>query len=169
MDTIEAIMTRRSTRNFKPDPVSEEDLQILLRAGMQAPSAGDERPWHFIVIDKPEVLHAVPDFHPSAKMLLGAPLAIAVCSDRKLEKHRSSWLQDCAASSENILLTAHAKGLGAVWLGIFPNATRVAGLKSLLDLPDDIRPVSLIAIGHPASDSAPVDRYNEERVHHNRW
>ncbi len=169
MNTLQAIFTRRSVRNFKPEPVSEDDLQDLLRAGMQAPSAKNEQPWHFIVIDDPQLLHAIPEFHPYSKMLLEAPLAILVCSDRKLEEKRASWLQDCSAATQNILLAAHAKGLGAVWLGIFPDSERVFGMQSLLDLPEGVRPVTLVAVGHPATRPEPVDRYQESRVHRNKW
>jgi len=169
MDTLEAIFTRRSVRNFTADPVSDEDLQALLRAGMQAPSAKNEQPWHFIVIDDPEVLHAIPEFHPHAKMLLEAPMAILVCSDRKLEVKRASWLADCSAATENILLAAHAKGLGGVWLGIFPDSERVFGMQALLEMPKDVRPVALVALGHPASRPEPADRFDETRIHHNHW
>lgn len=169
MDTLEAIYTRRSVRDFKSDPISEADLHDLLRAGMQAPSARNEQPWHFIVIDDTDLLHAIPEFHPASKMLLDAPLAILVCSDRDLEVKRASWLADCSAATQNILLAAHAKGLGAVWLGIFPDAERVLGMQSLLDMPKEVRPVALVAIGHPASVPEPVDRFKPERVHHNRW
>lgn len=169
METLEAIYTRRSVRDFKNDPISEADLGDLLKAGMQAPSARNEQPWHFIVIDDPELLHAIPDFHPAAKMLLEAPLAILVCSDRKLEVKRASWLADCSAATQNILLAAHAKGLGAVWLGIFPDAERVKGMQELLGMPKDIRPVALVAVGYPASVPEPVDRFKTERVHRNRW
>lgn len=169
MDTLEAIYTRRSVREFVDEPISEADLGDLLKAGMQAPSARNEQPWHFVVIDKSELLHAIPDFHPAAKMLLEAPLAILVCSDRKLEVKRASWLADCSAATQNILLAAHAKGLGAVWLGIFPDAERVKGMQDILSMPKDIRPVALVAVGHPATVPEPVDRFKPERVHRNRW
>jgi nitroreductase len=169
MEALEAIYTRRSVRNFKHEPVSEEDLHDLLRAGMQAPSARNEQPWHFIVIDDRVILNAIPKFHPYSKMLLDAPLAILVCSDRKLESKRASWLQDCSAATQNILLAAHAKGLGAVWLGIFPDSVRVSGMQSLLEIPKDVRPVALVAIGHPESVPEPVDRFNAQRVHRNKW
>lgn len=169
MEVLEAIYTRRSVRDFKGDPIPEEDVHDLLRAGMQAPSARNEQPWHFIVIDDPELLHAIPDFHPASKMLLEAPLAILVCSDRKLEEKRASWLQDCSAATQNILLAAHAKGLGAVWLGIFPDSERIFGMQSLLALPKDVRPVTMVAVGYPASIPEPVDRFKSERVHNNQW
>jgi len=169
MEALEAIYTRRSVRDFRSDPIPEADVHDLLRAGMQAPSAKNEQPWHFIVIDDTELLHAITEFHPASQMLLDAPLAILVCSDRKLELKRASWLADCSAATQNILLAAHAKGLGAVWLGIFPDADRVMGMQSLLGMPKDIRPVALVAVGHPASIPEPVDRFKSERVHRNRW
>lgn len=169
METFEAIITRRSVRDFKPDPIDEADVEDLLRAGMQAPSAKNEQPWHFVIIDDTALLHAITEFHPASKMLLDAPLAILVCSDRNLEVKRASWLADCSAATQNILLAAHAKGLGAVWLGIFPDADRVLGMQTLLEMPKDVRPVALVAIGHPASMPEPVDRFKPERVHRNKW
>lgn len=169
MDTLEAIFTRRSVRNFTKDQISDEDLHDLLRAGMQAPSAKNEQPWHFIVINDTLLLESITKFHPHAEMLFEAPLAILVCSDRKLEKKRASWLQDCSAATENILLAAHAKGLGGVWLGVFPDSDRVAGMQSLLSMPPDIRPVALVALGYPVVAPEPEDRFSMLRVHHNHW
>jgi nitroreductase len=169
MDTLEAIFTRRSVRDFQPEQISESDVDTILRAGMQAPSAANEQPWHFVVIDDREKLHAIPKFHPYAAMLADAPLAILVCSDRKLEKKRARWLQDCSAATENMLLAAHALGLGAVWLGIFPESDRVFGMQNLLQMPKDVRPVALVALGHPASVPEPADRYDAARIHHNAW
>ena len=169
MDALEAIYTRRSVRSFTQEAISDDDLQELLKAGMQAPSARNEQPWHFIVIDDPEKLHAIPEFHAHAKMLFEAPLAILVCSDRKLESKRAAWLQDCSAATENILLAAHAKGLGGVWIGIFPDSERVFGMQNLLAMPKDVRPVALIALGHPAVTPKPEDRFDPKRVHLNQW
>jgi nitroreductase len=102
-------------------------------------------------------------------MLKYAPLAILVCSDRKLESKRATWIQDCSAATENILLAAHGMGLGGVWLGVFPDADRVHGLTDLLDLPKDVRPVSLVAVGHPALTPEPVNRFDRRRIHINKW
>jgi nitroreductase len=169
MEVFDALMSRRSVRDYRSEPVSDEDIEKLLRAGMQAPSAKNERPWHFIVIDDPEILHKIPEFHRNAQMLKNAPLAILVCSDRKLESKRATWIQDCSAATENILLAAHGMGLGGVWLGVFPDAVRVHGLTDLLDLPKDVRPVSLVAVGHPALTPEPVNRFDRRRIHINKW
>ena len=169
MDALEAIFTRRSVRNYTADPVSPEDIEVLVKAGMQAPSARNEQPWHFVVIEEREKLNAITEFHPASKMLLEAPMAILVCSDRTLETKRASWLQDCSAATQNILLAAHALGLGAVWLGIFPDSERVFGMQDLLNLPKHVRPVSLVAVGHPSRVPDQVDRFQPDRVHHNQW
>lgn len=103
-------------------------------------------------------------------MLREAPVAILVCGDLKLEKHVGYWVQDCAAATENLLLAVHAKGLGAVWLGIFPREERVAGLRKLLSIPDHVIPFSLIPVGVPAESKPPrSDRYNAIKIYHNHW
>jgi nitroreductase len=169
METIQAILTRRSIRRFTPEPVSEADLEALLRAAMSAPSAGNERPWHLVVLDDRALLEAVPRFHPYSQMLREAPLAILVCGDRRLEKHPGFWIQDCSAATQNLLLAAHARGLGAVWLGVHPRPEREAGMRELLQLPEPIVPLALVAVGHPAEQPPPEDRFARERVHRNRW
>ena len=169
MDTLEAIFSRRSVRKFKGDVIPEGDIYDLHKAGMQAPSAKNEQPWHFIVIDDLNILHAIPEFHPFAAMLMEAPLAILVCSDRGLERKKQSWVLDCSAATQNILLAAHAKGLGSVWVGIYPDEERVDGITDLLKLPDHIHPVTLVALGYPASSPEPKDRFKKDRVHYNGW
>ncbi len=169
MDILEAIRTRRSIRKYTADPVSEADLRELLEAAMSAPSAGNEQPWEFIVIDDRETLDAIPAFHPYAAMLKQAPAAILICGDLEREKYRGFWVQDCSAAIENLLLAAHGKGLGAVWLGVYPVEDRVAATRELFGLPPHVVPLAFIALGHPAEEKGPADRYNETRVHHNRF
>jgi nitroreductase len=169
MDAIEAIHGRRSIRAYTDEPVTEDDVDVLLKAAMAAPSAGNQQPWHFVVIDDRSVLDAIPDYHQYAAMLHQAPLAIAVCGDTGEEKHEGFWVQDCSAAVENLLLAAHARGLGAVWLGVHPEADRVRGTRELLNLPGQVVPLAIISIGHPAEDKAPATYYSPERVHRNRW
>jgi nitroreductase len=108
-------------------------------------------------------------FHPHSNMLKEAPLAILVCCDKQLEKHKGMWIQDCSAATENILIAANAKGLGSVWLGIYPRSERVNGMRSLLNIPEHVIPFSLISIGYPAEQKSKEDRYNNSRVHYNKW
>jgi nitroreductase len=169
MDTLETILTRRSIRKYKKQPISPEKVQKLLQAACQAPSAGNQQPWQFVLLDDRKILNVIHTFHPSAKMLTDADRAILVCGDLNLEKFKGYWMIDCAAATENILLAAHSLGLGACWLGLYPREGRVAGMRKLLHLPSNIIPFALVALGHPAEIKAREDRYNLSRIHHNKW
>ena len=168
MDAMEAILTRRSIRKYTGQPVSDEMLKELLEAAMCAPSAGNRRPWCFVVINDRNILDESPRFHPYAQMLKEAPVAILVCCDSNLQMG-DYGVQDCSAATQNILLAAHAKGLGAVWLGVHPTEARVTDIKRLLNLPENIIPISLISVGYPAEQKSPSDHYRADRVHYNHW
>jgi nitroreductase len=163
------ILARRSVRRFTAQDVEEKDVRKLLEAGMSAPSAGNERPWHFLVIRDRRTLEGVMEFHPYAKMLKECAGAILVCGDPSLEKYPGFWMQDCSAATENILIMAVQLNLGAVWLGIYPIDERVNGLRELLAIPEDVVPFSLVPFGHPAEERKLIDRYDGERVHHEKW
>lgn len=167
---MDAILKRRSIRKFNNQPIPEEDIKQLLEAAMAAPSAGNEQPWHFIVITERGILDKVPTIHPYSNMIKEAPLAILVCADMTLNKYDVDyWVQDCSAATQNILLAATAKGLGTVWLGVYPRKERVEGLSKLFSLPEHIIPFALIPVGYPAEEKPPINRYKEERVHYNKW
>ena len=169
MDTLEAIFTRRSIRKYEQKAISDEIMETLLRAGFHAPSAGNQQPWHFVILDDRKILNVIPSFHPSSKMLQNADKAILVCGDLFLEKFKGYWMIDCAAATENILLAAHSMGLGACWLGLYPRNGRVTGMRKLLSLPTHIIPFALISLGHPAEVKAKVERFDRSRIHQNRW
>ncbi len=169
MNAMETILTRRSIRQYTPKPVSREVLHEILAAAMSAPSAGNERPWHFIVLTDRSLLDEIPKFHPYSAMLKQAGVAILVCGDVMLEKHKGYWVLDCAAATENMLLAAHAKGLGAVWCGVYPTEDRVAHLQRLLHLPENVVPFSLIPLGFPGEVRQAPDRFDGSRVHDNKW
>ncbi|NMC53343.1 MAG: nitroreductase family protein [Chloroflexi bacterium] len=170
MDALELIFSRRSVRHFSNEAVSEEELDVLLRAAMQAPSADNGQPWHFVVIDDREILNAITRFHPFSKALMEAPLAILVCGDVRLESAPGRWVQDCSAATQNLLLAAHSMGLGAVWLGVQPEPDRIESLRDLVRLPSGVHPLALVAVGRPHGELPPsAERYRPERVHRNRW
>jgi nitroreductase len=169
MDTIEAIMTRRSVRKYTDNHVPDEAVGQLLRAAMAAPSAANEQPWHFVVITDRSILFQVPNFHPHSHMLREAALAILVCSDTEIEKMKGRGVLDCCAATQNILLAAHSMGLGAVWLGLYPVEDRMSGMRKLLNMPSRIVPVSLVSIGYPDERLRDEDRFRPERVHYQRW
>lgn len=166
---MKAILNRRSIRKYTAQHVSEQLLIELLEAAMCAPSAGNEQPWQFVVIDRREILDEIPKFHPYAGMVAEAPVAILVCGDRERDLHRGYWVQDCAAATENILIAVEDKGLGAVWVGIYPREERVRALRELLALPENIVPFALVSIGYPAEEKPPANRFDAGRIHYNGW
>ena len=166
---MKAILERRSIRKYTNEAVSENDVKDLLRAAMSAPSAGNEQPWEFIVVKDRQLLNEVMQVHPYAAMLEEAPLAIMVCGDLTREKYKGYWVQDCSAAAENILIAAQEKGLGAVWLGVYPVEDRVESIRRVFGIPGHVTPMSLIAVGHPGETKAAADRYDEGRIHLNKW
>lgn len=169
MDAIEAILGRRSIRVYTDEPVDDATVETLLRAAMAAPSAGNQQPWHFVVVRSAEAREAVAAASPYAGMLVAASVGIVVCGDTSDEKYPDYWVQDCSAAIANLLIAAHAIGLGAVWLGCHPREERVARVKQALGLPAHIRPLGVISVGHPAEKKPPAERYDPERVHIERW
>ncbi|WP_342304884.1 nitroreductase family protein [Methanolobus sp. ZRKC5] len=169
MEVLEAIHTRRSIRKYTEEPVSDEMVKKLLSAAMNAPSAINEQAWAFVVIDDRKLLDEIPEYSPYAAMCRGAPLAILVCGDTSQEKAPGFWVQDCSAAIQNILLAAHALGLGAVWTGSYPMEDRVEGFRKAFALPEKVIPLGLVVIGHPAQEVAPADRYIESKVYYNRY
>jgi nitroreductase len=169
MDVMEAIFTRRSIREYSSQSIPGELIDTLIAAAMQAPSAGNAQPWHFIVVMDREKLTAMAEAHPYGKMLAAAPLGIVICADLNLQKHEGFWVQDCSAAVQNLLLAIHANGLGAVWIGIYPVKERIEYLNQIVKLPPSVTPLCVVAVGYPAEKKSPVDRYRQDRVHHEQW
>lgn len=169
---LKNIMTRTSIRAFTDQAVEESKVEALLRAGMAAPTAVNKQPWAFVVVREREQLDRLREAQPNARMLATAQLAIVVCGDmeKALEgAAQSYWVQDTSAATENILLAAHALGLGAVWTGVYPNADRVAAVSEALGLPSQIIPLNVIPIGYPDQSPEPKDKWNPANVHYERW
>lgn len=170
MDALKAIFTRRSVRQYTNEPVSDQAIETILRAAMQSPSAVNLQPWHFVVIDDHMLLDRIPNFHPYSSFLREAPAAIVVCGDLERDSLDASyWVQGCSAATQNLLLAAHAIGLGAVWLGVYPRKERIEGLRLLLQLPDNLVPLNIVSLGHPAESPAQSDRFDPSHVSRNVW
>lgn len=136
---------------------------------MQAPSARNFQPWHFVLVTKREILDKIPDVHPHAEMAKQAQAGILVCGDTEIEPSVEYNALNCAAATQNILLAAHDMGLGAVWIGIFPREPRLKAMKELFQLPETIVPISLVLLGYPAVNTTPANRFKKERVHYDMW
>lgn len=170
--TIETIMTRTSVRSYTDRALTEGQIDTLLRAAMAAPSAVNKQPWRFVVVTDTATLAYIADNFNSMKMARKAPAAIVMCGDMGVAldgEGRDYWVQDVSAASENLLLAAHAIGLGAVWCGIYPISDRVSQFSQLLALPDTIIPMACICVGYPDGNPTPKDKWVPSHIHHNKW
>lgn len=166
------IFKRASVRKYTEQPVTKEQIEMLMKAAMAAPSTKNVQPWDFIIIQERETLLKINEVHSYSSMLKEAPLAIVVCGNKakiNIEGIEEFWSQDCAAATENILLEATELGLGSVWLGAYPKNEIMSALSELLILPDYIVPFSIIAIGHPREEVKPKDKFNPQRIHYEKW
>jgi nitroreductase len=170
-DPLEFIFGRRSIRVFAPGEISDATVTQLLQAAMAAPSAVARDPWRFVVIRDRRTLAALAAALPNGGMLAAAALGIVVCGDLDAAHDRQPGylLQDCSAAIENLLLGAHALGLGACWLGVYPREERIRKLREILSLPTPVIPVAGIALGHPAEQKEPRTRFNRDYVHWEKW
>lgn len=166
-ETLNTIFNRKSVRTYTSKPLEEKQLDILVRAGMAAPSSRDIRPWEFVVITDKALLEEMAEALPLAAMLAHTQQAIVVCGDS--EKSENCWYLDCSAASQNILLAAESMGIGAVWTAAFPYSDRVEAVQRLLQLPAHIIPLNVIPLGYPGGDEEAVDKYDRARIHYNRY
>jgi len=146
MDILEVIKTRRSTRKYEPSPLSEEEINKILEAGRWAPSAANSQPWRFIVLRSQEVRKKLAGTLTWGRFLSEAPLGIAITIIPRASNHP---VEDGAAATQNMLLEAHSLGLGACWIGTYGSGDEERA-KKVLNIPEDERLLSVIAIGHPA-------------------
>ncbi len=169
--TIETILKRRSIRKYTNQEISQETIELLLQAGMNAPSAVAKDPWHFLVLKNNQTIKDLLPAMPNGKMLEHAQAAIIVLGDLSLahDNQLSYLLQDCSAAIENILLAATSLGIGSCWVGIHPREARGQFVKEKFDLPDNIIPVSVISLGYPAEKIPTRNRYNQAKVHWEKY
>ncbi len=160
--TMKSIYERTSVRSYTSKPVSKETLVELAKAGMAAPTAMNKQPWEFVLIQDKAILSKLGEIKPPVGK---APAAIVVLGNTKLS---GSWVQDCSAATENILIAATSMGLGTVWTGAYGNAKFEALIKETLNLPDGIMPLSVIAVGYANGTTTPKNKYVESKVHFNK-
>jgi len=165
---MQNMMTRTSVRKFKQQSVEEAKIEALLRAGMASPTSGDMQPWHFVILnDKKDIEQYAASNKYHAEDIKKTPLFIFVCADttRMAEgQGKELWVQDLSAVSENILLAAHAMGLGACWTTIYPIQKKVMGISRALHLPANLIPLNGIIIGYPDEPLQPKDKWDEKKI-----
>jgi len=166
MEVFEAMLKRRSCREYLDKEVNDNDIDKILHAAMSGPSAMNSKPWEFYVIKNKETIEKLR--HASKWSNRNAPLAIVVCGNMKhalpLEL-KDFWIQDASAAIENILLEATELGLGSLWCGLLPHKGNMKNVKEILDLKNNIIPLGLIYIGYPKKCEDDRDQYDEKKIH----
>ena len=165
-DLLDTIKKRRSIRRYTAQTVTDERIRQLLEAAMAAPSASNIQPWEFVVVNDPDLKRQLAQTHTWSSMAADAAVVFVVCGNERASHH---WVEDASAATENLLLAVTALGLGAVWVGIYPNTDREAHVRRVLAIPREMRVLCLVPVGHPAEEKPPQTKYKESKVHHERW
>lgn len=169
MELMEGLLSRRSVRQYTDQKVSTADITDIVKAGMYAPSARNQQVWEFVVITDKDKLIRFSDGLPTTPMAKTAAFAVAVCADPDRAASPEYWEQDCAAAMQNMLLACHAKGLGAVWIGMHPHEEREDVVKKVCAVPEKIKVHSLMLAGYPEKAATQAQRFHQEYIHQNEW
>lgn len=169
MDTIEAILKRRSVRNFNDEEISNDNIKTILRCAMSAPTARNTQGFRFVVVDKKDILEKIAQGIEHGKMCREASRVIVVCYEVKDEISELYWVQDASAVTQNILLSATSLGIGSVWVAVHPREQKVDFVKKLFNLPSSVKPLSIAALGYKENFLKELNRYDESKVHYNLW
>lgn len=162
MDLLEGIYSRRSIRQFTDQPVEDADVIEIVQAGTWAPSGLNNQPWRFVIIRNNDIRNRLADLTRYRSVIEKAPVCIAVFVDRDAMYDDTKDHQAMGACIQNMLLAAHSLGLGAVWLGeILKNTDAV---RELLELPETMELMAVVALGHPASRDQQSQRKDMEKV-----
>ena len=177
---LDVIFSRKSVRSYTDQPVSDEQVETMLRAAMAAPTGMNVQPWRFVVVRDQAVKEKLAG--PRGGMIAQAPVVFVICGETTLmrkpfgqpdaeavEVPNGNWTQDCSAATENLLLAAEALGLGAVWTAAHPYADRVNPIREVLGLPDNVTPLCVVPCGYPAGDDQPKDKWKPENIHYDKW
>ena len=177
---LDVIFSRKSVRSYTDQPVSDEQVETMLRAAMAAPTGMNVQPWRFVVVRDQAVKEKLAG--PRGGMIAQAPVVFVICGETTLmrkpfgqpdaeavEVPNGNWTQDCSAATENLLLAAEALGLGAVWTAAHPYADRVNPIREALGLPENVTPLCVVPCGYPAGDDQPKDKWKPENIHYDKW
>ena len=163
----DTIYVRRSIRQFTNQIVSEDIIKKIIEAGICAPSARNQQPWEFIVVDDANLLAKISEN--------GSPLyklcnkAIILCINNTNLKTPLMVSQDMSACCQNMLLKATELGVGSCWIGTYPHPDRMENIRNCLNIPAHLEPFCGIVLGYPAKEGAfePISR--QAIVHHNQF
>lgn len=165
-ETLQTIFARTSVRSYSSEPISQDTLEMIVKAGMAAPTGMNRQPWQFVVVSGDEAMKSLSEKIPQVRMLKEAAAAIVVLGNPEIS---DNWMLDCSAATENILLAAQSMGIGAVWTAGYPYPDRIAPITAALNIPSPWIPLCLIPMGYPSGENTPKDKWDPAKVHYNGW
>jgi len=161
---MNSIYHRVSIRKYQDMPVEKEKIEAILRAAMQAPSAGNQQPWEFYVVTDKAKLEMLSKVSSYANMTKDAPVAIVSAYRKKCWAPAYAQI-DLSIAMENLWLETDAQGLGGVWLGIAPLEDRMKAVEKIIGMPDSLRAFGIFPFGYPAEERKQQDRFDASRIH----
>lgn len=164
---MKTIDIRRSVRTFEQREVESQKIEKILRAGMQAPSAGNQQPWEFVIVQDEKKKESISKMSPYAGPALNAPYIIIVCANQEKMRFPENMQQDLGACTQNLLLEAVEQGLATLWMSVYPQKERIQCIKESVKLPESIVPYSVVLVGYPNDKNANhfVDRFDVKKIH----
>lgn len=175
MNLMEGLLTRRSVRRYLPKPIDKETIKELIRVAQHAPSAHNTQPWEFLVVEDKEDLAKFRTMQRLASFAENAAAVVLVCvnEEKTFSREKEGWTYadiDASAATMNLILAAHAKGLGACWCGCSPMTKAVEAVQEHFKIPSNIKPFAIVTLGYPEGTvKQPENRYNEELIHWDKW
>ncbi|MBR1539366.1 MAG: nitroreductase family protein [Bacteroidales bacterium] len=180
--TIRTIMNRKSVRAFTDQAIPAEYMEAMLKAAMAAPSGMNVQPWSFVVLTDKSQYERIFENNFNMRIFNSAAAVVVFCADTTVSRvprdnpdaapvvmPNRIWRDDMGACTENFLLAAESLGLGAVWTACYPYDDRYTSVKRELGLPASVMPYCVVAVGYPAGDEQPKDKWKPERIHYDRW
>ena len=159
------LFTRVSIRKFQDKKIEKKDLEYILRAAMAAPSAGNQQPWEFYVVENREVLKQLGESSPFSAPAGKAPVAIVTAYREECDLPEFAQI-DMSIMMENLWLAADEIGLGGVWLGVAPREDRMKAVEEIVGIPAGQRAFGIFALGYPDEERTQQDRFDQSRIHY---
>lgn len=162
MDALELLKTRRSIRKYKSTPVEDEKIEKCLEAARWAPSASNKQPWEFIIVKDEKIRQKFAEIHPYAKFVAESPVVFIPLTNPEI--HAKYHMSDTGSSIMHFMIEAHSLGLGTCWAGVI-GASFEPELKKLLNVPDHLNIMTLVALGYPDQTRESSRKPMDELVH----
>jgi nitroreductase len=166
MDTLETIKNRQSIRKFDSTPIKKDDVDKILKAGFEAPSAMNRRPYEFVVCTKNEFWKEMVPFKSTCAIMAETPLCVLIVGNSNVNPTDEFLIEDCSACAENMLLAAKDLGYGSLWAGVKWHSEFYDALIKHFHLPDGYLPIAVLLFGTEAEKKYQVERFDAKKVHY---